>query len=543
MFASLVVRPTRSGEPGCSGLFLHTPLISKSIHNQPFYGGYLSFDVSGALKNEAMEDLPDPLDEAYEDSGEFAEVSYDAALADACSAMVDEIASAERALAKHKAWQVEMIDHARRLAEETDHGILTVGSTLSASKRFEMIRRNLVAEIACALRMPEVTVDGMITTSEALMNRFPLTMDALRLGEISYRHAEVLVDQAKTLSDEMTIQFEDEALPGAMKLTVTKFRAHAKLVRERLDPESITERVARSAQDRRLDFVPADDGMAWLNLYTTAPEATSIYTAVRGNATALQHPSDPRTLTQLTADVCTEALSAALSGEIEPAAARSGAKSADTGATPDWRDFFPMEPQTVGPAFGRIRTTVTVTVPAMTLLGKSDEPGLLDGYGPIDPDTARALAGQSNTWYRLLTDPSTGVPISLDSTTYRPSKAMKRFLRYRDGTCRFPGCNRAARHCDIDHTKAAEFGGPTECDNLSHLCRKHHRLKHQTTWQVRQTGSGTLEWRSPGNRVYATEPAVLFPPGPPPPEVTDKGDKMPERPAEIKPSGDEAAPF
>jgi hypothetical protein len=495
-----------------------------------------------------MEDLLEPPDEAYEDDGEMPETSYAAALADACSAMVHEIAATERVAAKHRAWQVEMIDDARRLAEVTEHGVLTAGSTLSATKRYEMVRRNLVAELACAMRMPEVTVDGMVTTSEALMNRLPLTMQALRAGDISYRHAEVMVDQTKTLPDDVALVMEKEALPHARTLTASKFRAQAKVIRERLDPESITERVVRSAGDRRLDFVPADDGMAWLNLYTTAPEATSIYTAVRGHAMALQHPTDPRTLTQLTADVCVEALSSALAGESgNPAAASTTTTTTTTDASPrDWREVLSVSPPKVGSAFGRIRPTVTVTVPAMTLLGVSDEPAILEGYGPIDPNTARALAGQSSTWYRLLTDPTTGVPISLDSTQYRPSKAMKRFLRYRDGTCRFPGCNRAAQHCDIDHTWAAEFGGPTECENLSHLCRKHHRLKHNTTWQVKQEGAGILEWTSPGNRTYVTEPAVLFPPGPPPTADNDIDiDPTPSTPPEgsAQPFGDDPAPF
>ncbi|MCP2031022.1 cytoskeletal protein CcmA (bactofilin family) [Okibacterium sp. HSC-33S16] len=492
-----------------------------------------------------MDEFHEPLDEAYDDDGTAAELPYSAACSDACSAMVEAIANVERTAARERAWQVEMIDDARRMAEASEHGLITVGSTMSASKRFEMVRRNLVAEIACALRMPEVTVDGMVTTSEELMTRFPLTMDALREGEISYRHAEVLVDQGKTLSGDIAIRFEDEALPEAMKLTVTKFRAQAKLIRERLDPDSITERVARSAKDRRLDFVPADDGMAWLNLYTTAPEATSIYTAVRDYARGLQHPADPRTLTQITADAYTDALAAALSGAVgtNSDAASPGSGSSDEEPA-DWRKFFSAQGSAMkqepvdrfGCAFGRIRPTVTVTVPALTLLGVSDEPGMLEGYGPIDPDTARELAGQSTTWYRLLTDPSTGVPISLDSTKYRPSKAMKRFLRYRDGTCRFPGCNRAAKHCDIDHTQAAEFGGPTQCDNLSHLCRKHHRLKHQTTWRVAQTGAGRLEWTSPGNRTYATEPAVLFPPGPAAPDDSHSRSDSPA------PTADTSAP-
>jgi hypothetical protein len=281
--------------------------------------------------------------------------------------------------------------------------------------------------------------------------------------------------------------------------------------------------------------------MAWLNLYTSAPEATSIYTAVRGHAMAVNSAGDPRTLTQLTADVFTDAISAALCGELPTADGADPASTDESGGRP-------VNPGSVSggaaapgadarsrsgfgfgssAAFRRIRPTVTVTVPALTLLGITDEPATLEGYGPIDAETARALAGQSKTWYRMLTDPKTGTPITLDSTRYRPTKAMKRFLRYRDGTCRFPGCNRAATHCDLDHTKDYQHGGLTECENLSHLCRKHHRLKHQTTWKVKQAGNGVLEWTSPGGRRYTTHPDVLLTdPGPPP----KKPDPKPREP-------------
>jgi hypothetical protein len=39
-----------------------------------------------------------------------------------------------------------------------------------------------------------------------------------------------------------------------------------------------------------------------------------------------------------------------------------------------------------------IRGAVNVTVPALTLMGLSEEPGFLEGYGPIGPGTARQIA-------------------------------------------------------------------------------------------------------------------------------------------------------
>ncbi|MET0932158.1 MAG: DUF222 domain-containing protein [Mycetocola sp.] len=494
-----------------------------------------------------MEDLHEPPDPAIDraeydpartDESEPVEPPLSGLRAEACSAIVGEVATVARTEAKLKAWQLELIDEAVRLAEATERGVLTLGSTLTATQRREMARRSVVAELACELRMPEVTVSGMVGDADALLHKLPATMTALRAGNISYRHAKVMVDQSTTLPPEAALALETLALPFAQTLTVSKFAAKTRLLREHLDPDSIIDRVSRSAKDRRLDFQPAPDGMAWLSLYTTAPEANSIFTAVRDRAVALRKkPNEPRTLTQLAADVCTDALSAALSGELPvPAAApvdettpadgtgapaSTSASTSNSGPTDGGRtansstagdpapasDGLGADP---GSAFRRIRPTVTVTVPALTLLGLSDEPATLEGYGPIDPETARVLAGKSKTWYRMLTDPKTGAPVAVDTTKYRPTKAMRRYLEYVDGTCRFEGCNRAARHCDLDHTKDHQFNGPTQCENLSHLCPKHHRLKHQTTWRAKQLGNGSLGWTSPGGRTYVTQPAVLL---------------------------------
>ncbi|MBG6238000.1 hypothetical protein IWX78_000955 [Mycetocola sp. CAN_C7] len=496
-----------------------------------------------------MQELLDPPQDADDDVDPALAVMFDdgpiepplsSARANAVSALVDEVAASDRDQAKLMAWQVERIDEARRLAEITEHGVLTFGSTLTESQRREMARRSLIAELACALRMPEATVRGMLADSEALMSRLPATMDALRGGEISYRHARVIVDQISTLNPDAASALEQQALPFAKALTVPQFTSKARLLRERLDEESIAARVAKSAKDRRLDFEPAADGMAWLSLYTTAPEASSIFTAIRDRADVLRKkPGEERTLPQLSVDVCADALAAALSGDL---------LSGLTGPT-DPTDLTDPAPQAEispsigsGFAFSRIRPTVVVTVPALTLLGWGDQPATLDGYGPIDAKTARLLAGQAATWNRMLTDPKTGAPIALDSTTYRPSKAMRRYLRYVDGTCRFPGCRRAARHCDLDHTKDHQFGGATQCENLSHLCPKHHRLKHQTIWRAEQLSAGALRWTSPGGRTYVTQPDIILSvPGPP----REKQTSPPQQSQQSQPNGcvDDTPPF
>jgi hypothetical protein len=85
-----------------------------------------------------------------------------------------------------------------------------------------------------------------------------------------------------------------------------------------------------------------------------------------------------------------------------------------------------------------------------------DEPGWLDGYGPITADTARALAAdQTGTWRRLVIDPIFGQVIDYGTTRYRPPSHLAELVIARDGTCTFPPCNRPARSCDLDR----EHGG------------------------------------------------------------------------------------
>jgi len=135
-------------------------------------------------------------------------------------------------------------------------------------------------------------------------------------------------------------------------------------------------------------------------------------------------------------------------------------------------------------SLGDIKPQVAVTVPVMTLLGLSDEPGDLAGHGPIDAHTARRLAAQAPSFLRILTHPETGAVLSVGRDRYAVPADLRSWLRLRDETCRFPGCSRRAQRCDIDHVKDWAHGGTTDHDNLIHLCRKHHRLKHTTGWTV-----------------------------------------------------------
>jgi hypothetical protein len=105
-----------------------------------------------------------------------------------------------------------------------------------------------------------------------------------------------------------------------------------------------------------------------------------------------------------------------------------------------------------------------------------------------------------------------GDPIESEDR-YRPSTALQEFVRTRDLTCRFPGCDRPAEYADIDHTVAWPAGA-THPGNLKCYCRKYHLVKtFWEGWTDRQDPDGTVVITNPSGLSYTTKPfsQLLFP--------------------------------
>ncbi len=160
------------------------------------------------------------------------------------------------------------------------------------------------------------------------------------------------------------------------------------------------------------------------------------------------------------------------------------------------------------------RAQVLITVPVMSLLGATEEPAILDGYGPIPPSMARQLvAGGCESFYRVLVDPRDGAPLEIGRISYRLPKAMRQWLRLRDGKCTFPGCNNHSLDNDADHLLAWADGGRTGISNLAQPCHKHHGLKHSTAWTPTPASKHEPPgWTSPTGRLYPSEQPDWEPP-------------------------------
>jgi Domain of unknown function (DUF222) len=366
----------------------------------------------------------------------------------------------------------------------------------------ELAQRAVAAEIVTATRLSDRMVQRQMGQTVEILDRFPATFEALAGGRISLTHARIIQDASTSLDGPETLaRFEAAVLPCAEVQAPCRLRRVAAREAEKARPEALGARHERAVAERCVRVTPLPDGMAELAATLPAAVAYGIHdrltrmAKVHAESHGAGRANCGRSRDQLRADLLSDLL---LRG------------------TPAGHD-------TPDGLLASITGRVDVTVPVLSLMGETHSPDQqaiaaesliaqdsgrvpaeLDGRHPIDPETARILAGQAAAWNRVLTDPITAAVLTVDR--YRPGEDLRRLLTARDSRCRFPGCGIPARELDLDHTQDAVLGGATAAANLAGLCRRHHTLKHQTRWTVRQSGGGNLDWTSPTGRIYTDSP-------------------------------------
>ncbi|WP_461174958.1 HNH endonuclease signature motif containing protein [Arthrobacter sp. Z1-9] len=404
-----------------------------------------------------------------------------------------------------------------------------------------------VEEIAGVLTISAPAAGAFVTQSRQLCSLpLELALDALSDGAISWQHAKIIADETDNLGPagaaNLVAHFLDPDSPNpargaaAGKLVPSRFRTKVRGWCERHHPESLEKRHTKSVADRRMECTPDRDGMAWLSLYLPADTADAIWDRTTALARGIQGPQEARTMAQLRPDIAAHLLLSAGPG-LSHAAGNSAGQSNEAEGTTETTDDGSDGPigrasltaadandDTTATAFSGLadvpvpNAQVLVTVPVFSLLGLTDEPANLDGYGPIPASMARKLlADGANSFYRVLVDPRDGSPLEIGRTSYRLTKAMEQALRLRDGKCTFPGCNNRTMDNEADHLKAWQHGGNTGISNLAQLCPKHHRLKHNSGWEpTKATRTEPPGWISPTGRHYKSEHPDWEPPQWPP---------------------------
>jgi hypothetical protein len=344
------------------------------------------------------------------------------------------------------------------------------------------------AEIAAALNVSQALASSYLNYSRAMRNRLPRIGAALIAGEISYSTFQTIVYRTDLITDSDVMAAVDEQLAIRVRRwpSMTRGRLSAAIDRvvARADRDAV--RRAREQQaDREFSLWDGDNGLTEVfgRLVTTDARV------VEARLNALAHSvcdADPRTVKQRRADAL-----AVMAAGGERLQCRCGQ---------------PTCPAATAPAPSPV--VIHVVASQSSVDGTAPEPAALIGSETLIPAELVAQLAESAR-LRPLTHPGDAPP----ERGYVPSRALADFVRCRDLTCRFPGCDRPATEADLDHTIPHAEGGATHASNLKCLCRLHHLVKTFWAWRDRQLPDGTVIWTSPSGRTYVTTPgsALLFP--------------------------------
>jgi hypothetical protein len=348
---------------------------------------------------------------------------------------------------------------------------------------------NVVAEVAAALRISRGRARGRLHHAIALRERLPKVAELFGRGEIDFRLIAALVTRTELIDDEAVMAKIDAAVarhaPNWMQLSGPRTAERIDMWVARYDPAGVRIPDARN-KDRYVDITSTDPGLAgvWAQLHAT--DGAVLECKLEAMA-ATVCADDPRTQAQRRADAL--------------GALAAGAEVLGCGCgRPDC-----AAPQR--PSGGNV--VIHMLAEQASVDGNSQAPGYLAGYGPVPAALLGEVAAHAKT--KPLT-----IPPDVAEAGYRPSLALAEFVRFRDLTCRFPGCDAPAEVCDIDHSVPFPLG-PTHPSNLKLLCRYHHLLKtfHSRVggWHDRQEPDGTVIWTSPSGHEYLTKPGgtLLFP--------------------------------
>ena len=350
----------------------------------------------------------------------------------------------------------------------------------------------VAAEVGAELGISQARASSQMNYGVELLERLPRLAAVFAAGEVDFRVIAAVVFRTGLITDRDIMAAVDERLarnaPGWNCLSRDKISEIVDWHVRQADPDAV--RAERSADaDRHVEVGPSRHGVSEFWGSVRAPDAAALDRRLDELA-AMVCRDDPRTARQRRADAIgalaagAPALACACGSADCPARENSGA---DTG-----------------------QIVIHLVAEAQSVTGDGTQPGLLPGYGAVPAELMPDLASRAKL------RPVAGGAQLRAEPHYRPSAALADFIRCRDLTCRFPGCDRPAEVADIDHTVPYPIG-PTHPSNLKLLCRAHHLVKTFYAgpggWSDRQLPDGRVIWTSPTGRTYTTKPAgaLFFP--------------------------------
>ena len=391
---------------------------------------------------------------------------------------------------------------------------------------------SMAAEVAAALHVSHGMASGQVYLGVALRERLPNVAAVFAEGMLSARLVAAIVWRTDLIKEEAALALADKTLAAEAirfgPLSVAKTERAIDAIVDRYDPAALRRtRAAARGRDVVIDSPHGQDGTAnlWGTLYSTDAAVLDRRLAQMAHGVC---DDDPRTIAQRRADAL-----GALAAGAERLACGCGNAACPAAVDVDQRATSVVihvvaeesalttapDPHMSGEPAARPFTPGTPLSEALAPNPEPDPP-----RDAIQRPAGRIVSGgavPTPLLAELIRGGAKVAPVHHPGNApaesgYRPSAALERFIRCRDLTCRFPGCDRPAEFCDIDHTVPYPHG-LTHPSNLKCVCRKHHLLKTFWTgingWRDQQWSDGTIVWTAPSGQTYTTRPGsrLLFP--------------------------------
>ncbi len=322
---------------------------------------------------------------------------------------------------------------AQRMATITEVAYSPNGDADSAVERSEVLAEFASEDLSAGLNLTRRAADVELGFALELRERLPKVWELLNTGLIDVRRARTIAQGTTHLTVDAAREVADRIIHRAPKLTTGQLAARIRRLCVETDPEEAQTRYEDSLAERRVVIEANVDGTADLHAYgLPADRAVAIGRKVSRLARNLRKSDGSRTMDQLRADVFVDLLCGNhVSG-------------------------------------GRAGGMVDIRVDMETLVGLTENPGELAGFGPVIADIARRVtAEQENTEWRWTMVDDNNQVLHTGITTRRPTTAQKRHVQARFRYCVFPGCRMPSADCDLDHRVAVADGGPTTTCNLA----------------------------------------------------------------------------
>ncbi|CDO07500.1 DUF222 domain-containing protein [Mycolicibacterium cosmeticum] len=344
--------------------------------------------------------------------------------------------------------------------------------------------RGLASEVALARRVAPKRGGQHLGLATALVREMPHTLAALERGVLTEWRATLIVRESACLSVEHRRQLDAELCSDASKLEGwgdKRIAAEAKKITVRLDTEAVVERNAKAAEERCVWIRPAPDTMTYVTVLLPVAQGVAVYASLKREADTT---FDGRSRGQVMADTVVERV-------------------------------------TGRPADAPVPVALNLVMADTTLAGDDDEPGWLDGYGPVPAGFACKIVGDAamdetvkTTLRRLYRHPDSGQLVAMESRSRIFPKGLATLIGLRDQTCRTPYCDAPIRH--HDHAQPHRESGRTSALNGLGECEACNYAKEAPGWRVRTTerdGRHRADFTTPTGAVYRSIAPPL--PGPP----------------------------